>query len=60
MKVLISAFNNFPQIPKLKKSVSHVQLFAAPLAVPTRFLCPWDFPGKIVEWVAIPSPRGSS
>ena len=23
-------------------------------------LCPWDFPGKILEWVAISSPRGSS
>ena len=23
---------------------------------PIRFLCPWDFPGKDLEWVAIPSP----
>ena len=25
-----------------------------------RLLCPWDFPGKILEWVAMPSFRGSS
>ena len=23
---------------------------------PTRFLCPWDFPGKSTRMVAIPSP----
>ena len=23
---------------------------------PIRFLCPWDFPGKDLEWVAVPSP----
>ena len=27
---------------------------------PTRFLCPWDSPGKNMEWVAIPYSRGSS
>ena len=26
--------------------LSHFQLFATPWAVPTRLLCPWDFPGK--------------
>ena len=46
MKILISAFNNFAQTPKWKKSLSHVQLFAAPWTVPTRFLCPWNFQGK--------------
>ena len=25
-----------------------------------RLLCPWDSPGKILEWVAMPSSRGSS
>ena len=25
----------------------------------TRLLCPWDFPGRILEWVAMPSSRGS-
>ena len=23
---------------------------------PTRLLCPWDSPGRILEWVAFPSP----
>ena len=27
---------------------------------PTRFLCPWDFPGRILEWVAISFSNGSS
>ena len=27
---------------------------------PTRVLCPGDFPGKILEWAAMPSSRGSS
>ena len=27
---------------------------------PARLLCPWDFPGRILEWVAMPSSRGSS
>ena len=26
----------------------------------TRPLCPWDSPARILEWVAIPSSRGSS
>ena len=27
---------------------------------PTRLLCPWDSPGRILEWVAMPFSRGSS
>ena len=27
---------------------------------PARLLCPWDFPGKILEWVAIFFSRGPS
>ena len=27
---------------------------------PTRLLCPWDYPARILEWVAISSSRGSS
>ena len=27
---------------------------------PTRLLSPWDFPARILEWVAIPFSRGSS
>ena len=26
---------------------------------PTRLLCPWDFPGRILEWVAVSFSRGS-
>ena len=26
----------------------------------TRLLCPWDFPGNILEWIAISFSRGSS
>ena len=40
--------------------LSHVWLFATPWTVPTRLLCPWDFPGKMQEWVAISYSRGSS
>ena len=28
--------------------------------LPTRLLCPWDSPARILEWVAMPSSRGSS
>ena len=31
--------------------LSHVQLFAPHGLWFTRILCPWDFPGKILEWV---------
>ena len=34
--------------------ISHVWFFANPN---TKFLCPWDFPGKNTEWVAISSSR---
>ena len=27
---------------------------------PTRLLCPWDFPARILEWIAMPSSRASS
>ena len=27
---------------------------------PTRLLCPWDSPGRTLEWAAIPFSRGSS
>ena len=27
---------------------------------PTRLLCPWDFPGRILAWVAVSSSRGSA
>ena len=28
--------------------------------LPARLLCPWDFPSKNTEWVAMPSSRGFS
>ena len=31
-----------------------------PWTVACRILCPWDFPGKLLEWVAISFNRGSS
>ena len=39
--------------------LSHVQLLATPWTVAHQRLCPWNSPGKILEWVAISS-RGSS
>ena len=27
---------------------------------PTRLLCPWDFPARVLEWVAMPFSRASS
>ena len=35
--------------------LSHFSRF---LLKPARLLCPWDSPGKILEWVAMPSSRG--
>ena len=38
------------------KSLSHSQFFAAYGLQPTRFLCPWDFPGKDTGMLPFPSP----
>ena len=35
-------------------------LIVTPWTVPARLLCPWNFPGRILEWVAISFSRGSS
>ena len=36
-------------------------LFVTPWTVaPTRLLCPWDFPVRIMGWIVIPFSRGSS
>ena len=40
--------------------LSHVWLFVTPGLYPTRFLCLWNSPGRILEWVAIPFSRGYS
>ena len=42
------------------KSLSHVQLFETPRTVAYRLLHPWDFPARILEWVAISFSRRSS
>ena len=37
-----------------------LQIFATPWTVARKGpLCPWDFPAKILEWVAISFPRSS-
>ena len=42
-------------------SLIRVLLFATPWTVwIARLLCPWDFLGKILEWVAISYSKGSS
>ena len=41
----------------LSCSVMSDSLLPHGMRVPTRLLCPWDFPGKILEWVAIPFSR---
>ena len=46
--------------PKGVQLLSRVQLFATPWTVDTRLLCPWNFPGRIPEWVPISFCRGSS
>ena len=40
--------------------LSHVRLSVTHGLYPTRLFCPWDFPGKNTEWVAISFFRGSS
>ena len=35
------------------KFLSHVRLLATPYTAPTRLLNPWDFPARVLEWVAI-------
>ena len=43
------------------KSLSHAQLFVTPWIVAcTKLLRPWDFQGKVLEWVAISFSRESS
>ena len=39
---------------------SHARLFVTHRLQPARLLCPGDFPGKILEWLALSSSRGSS
>ena len=41
--------------------VAQSRLTLQPLGLgPARLLCPWDSPGRNLEWVAIPFSRGSS
>ena len=39
---------------------SHVQLYVTLWTVACQLLCPWDSPGKNIEWVAIPFSKRSS
>jgi hypothetical protein len=39
---------------------SRVQLFCPHGLQPSRLLCPWDSPSRILEWVAMPSSSGYS
>ena len=41
-------------------SQSRVRLLQPHGLQPARLLCPWDFPGRILEWVTISFSRGSS
>ena len=36
--------------------LSRVQLFAAPCTVAGKFLCPWNFPARILEWLPFLTP----
>ena len=38
--------------------LSYLLLLATLWTKPARLLCPWDFPARILEWVAISSSRG--
>ena len=40
--------------------LSRVRLFTTPWTVEARLLCPWNFPARILEWVAISFSRWSS
>ena len=40
--------------------LSRVQVFGPRELQPARFLCPWEFQARILEWVVISSSRGSS
>ena len=44
----------------MKCSVSRVWLFVSPWTIATRPLCLWDSHLRILEWVVMPSSRGSS
>ena len=45
---------------QLLSHFSCVWLFVTPWTVVHQGLCLWDSPGRILEWVALPSARGSS
>ena len=40
--------------------LSRVQLLETPWTVAPRLLCPWILQASTLEWVAMPSSRGSS
>ena len=61
---LTFTYTCFPVFPTLAcvcvQSLSHVCLCDPMDCSPPRLLCPWNFLGKNMEWVAISYSRGSS
>ena len=52
-----------PRLPiriSCAQSLKSVRLCDPPQTIASRLLCPWNFLGRILEWVAISSSRGSS
>ena len=54
--------NNFKELVTREglSVLTHVALPVAPQTAPARLLCPWDAQARILDWVAVPSSRGSS
>ena len=48
------------EILNVYQSLSHAQLFVPPWTAAARLHCPWNSPGRILEWVAISFSRVSS
>ena len=45
------------ELTKCACMLIHVQFLRPHGLQPTRLLCPWDFPARILEWLATPSSR---
>ena len=46
--------------PLCSVALSYLTLWGPHRLQPTRLLCPWDFPARILEWVSVSYSRGSS
>ena len=59
--ILFPSVNNIYSLIKVCVSCSVVSNFLQPSGLqPTRLLCPWDSPTRILEWIAMCSSRRSS